>query len=297
MLQINRILFPTDGSPCAEQARERAVHLAERYDAELHVLHVVEERTNTLDNLSELVEIREEDILADLRIPIPQAEEERIQKETVTHPSAAGGILEYADAHDIDLIVMGTHGRRGVERLLMGSVAEEVVRLAECPVFTVCATRHAEGTGGSILVPVDFSEHTDTLIQHAMALAEAFDAGLDLLHVVEEVRTPAVYGVESRRLDLDTVKQRTRAALDDYAAAAREQGIAADVHVRMGHPAHAILRFIDEQGVQMVTIATHGRTGLQRLLMGSVAEKVVRMASCPVFTVKSYGKSILHPDG
>lgn len=138
MLQLDRILFPTDGSSCAECAYEWATQLADPYDLELHMLHFIEERTNNLDNLSELIDIREEDILPELRIPVPQKKEERkMRREKVANPSAADGILEYADAHDIDLIVMGTHGRRGVERLLMGSVAEEAVRLFESPVVTM----------------------------------------------------------------------------------------------------------------------------------------------------------------
>ncbi len=294
MLHIDRILFPTDGSSCAQAAHDRAATLAELHDAELHVLNVVEERTNNLDNLSELIDIRREDILSELHIPVGKATREPVREEQVTHPSAAGGILQYARTHDIDLIVMGTHGRRGVKRLLMGSVAEEVVRLANCPVFTVCHEgRAADIEGGRILVPLDFSEHSEALVAHGAALAEQFEAAIDLLHVVERMALPLVYGVEGDVFAMDDVRGRTADALAERAAPLQDDGIDVQTHLRVGHPAHSILDFIEERDTSMVVIATHGRTGIQHLLLGSVAEKVVRMASCPVFTVKSFGKSLV----
>jgi nucleotide-binding universal stress UspA family protein len=294
MLSVDRILFPTDGSDCAKAAHDRAVTLAQRHRAELHVLNVVEKRTNNLDNLAELIDIRQEDILEDLRIPVEHTENGDIREEKVTHPSAAGGILQYARTHDIDLIVMGTHGRRGVQRVLMGSVAEEVVRLAECPVFTVCADgRPVEIEGGRILVPLDFSAHGDELLAHAEALAHEFKASVDLLHVIETISLPAVYGIEGDVFDVDDVRGRAADALAERAAHLQEQGIEVQTHLRVGHPGRSILDFIEEEGSSMVVIATHGRTGVKHLLLGSVAEKVVRMAPCPVFTVKSFGKSIV----
>ena len=294
MLAIDRILFPTDGSDCARVAHDRAATLAQQHDAELHILNVVEERTNNLDNLAELIDIRQEDILRQLRIPVEPTRDGDVLKEQVTHPSAAGGILQYARTHDIDLIVMGTHGRRGVQRVLMGSVAEEVVRLAPCPVFTVCEdARKTEIEGGRMLVPLDFSVHSAALVAHAQALAASFDASIDLLHVIETISLPAVYGVEGDVFDEDDVRARSADALAERAAELDAHGIETHTHLRIGHPARSILNFIEERGTSMVVIATHGRTGVEHLLLGSVAEKVVRMAPCPVFTVKSFGKSLV----
>lgn len=301
MLNISSLLFPTDGSSCARQAYAHATYLADRHGAEVHVLNVVEERTNNLDNLSELIELREADILEQLHIPVPESQrpqtKERIHREKVTNPSAAGGILDYAGAHDIDLIVMGTHGRRGVKRVLIGSVAEEVVRLSTCPVFTVCERGDPapEEAVNRILVPVDFSKHTAALLQHARELAVTYDAQLDLLHVVEGLSIPSVYGVKPVSINSPDVQERVRKRLDEYAAEMQLSGRTLASHVRSGHPAHEVLDFIDEHAVDLVAIATHGRTGFERLLIGSVAEKVVRMASCPVFAVKSFGKSLVEP--
>ena len=302
MLRINNSLFPTDGSPCAEYAHAHAAYLANQFDARLHVLHVVEARTNNLDDLSEVIQIREQDILEQLRMPVPpggdDAPEERITREKRTNASAAGGILAYADEHDVDLIVLGTHGRRGVDRLLMGSVAEEVVRLSECPVLTVCGKKQPAPSReiNRILVPMGLSDHTDALFAHARAIASTYDARLDLLHVIESAALPAVYGVEQVLTDSDEVRQRVQRALEQYVEAARKDDVEAHAFVREGNPAQVILDFIEEEPIDLVTIATHGRTGVKRLLMGSVAEKVVRMAACPVFTVKSFGKSLVATD-
>jgi nucleotide-binding universal stress UspA family protein len=298
MLNVRSILFPTDGSACAEYAHAHAHFLADQFDAELHVVHVVEDQINTLANLSELVDIDEADILEQLRLPLPEAVTEpadgRVHRETLTHSSAAEGVLAYATEHDVDLIVMGTHGRRGMGRMLMGSVAEEIVRLGNCPTLTVCGKRQPEPNRdvNRILVPMGLSEHTAALFDHATAIAATYDAHLDLIHVVEQSALPSVYEVDAA-VDESAVEERVQNALNAYVQKAMSDGVEATGTVHRGHPAAVILDRVDHEPIDLVAIATHGRTGLKRLLMGSVAEKVVRMASCPVFTVKSFGKSLV----
>ena len=138
MLTVKNILFPTDFSECAEHAFAQASHLAEHYDAVLHVLNVVVAHPEDPDN--PMAYLRE------MEHPGPSGEADQecrdengicvIRAQEVAFTEVRG-ILDYADRHDIDLIVMGTHGRRGLGRLLLGSVAENVVRLACCPVFTL----------------------------------------------------------------------------------------------------------------------------------------------------------------
>ena len=303
MLKIDRILFPTDGSPAAQHARRHAEFLAQRHDADLHVVHVDERDTD----LADVVEIREEDVLSELHVDTGDGgaravPARRVEEREVAHPSAAGGILRYAAEHDADLIVMGTHGRRGVKRLLIGSVAEDVVRRAECPVFTI---RSSNGTPdadeplpdavsiGRILVPVDLSEHTDALVEHAREIALAYDASVEFLHVVERVALPPAYGLEPLALDSAGVKERAREDLDRRAEALRKDGIEVFVTARTGYPSEVLLEAAADADVDLVMVATHGFSGVQRLLLGSVAERVVRRVECPVLTVKSYGKSLV----
>ncbi len=288
MIALNRILFPTDGSPCAEQARQHAVHLANQFDAELHVCRVEEREAE----LSDVIEVCDDDVLADLHVPANETVEEksRMREQRVVHRSAAEGILSYASEHDVDLIVLGTHGRRGVRRLLLGSVAEEVVRRASCPVFTVGrgASRPDGSDHGRLLVPVDFSDAQAPLLAHARDLAQAYGFSITLLHVVEHHISPDVYGLRADRPSLDTLVDRAREALAQPTDALREAGLDVTPEVRTGAAADTILDVAE--GATMLVIATHGRRGMQRWLMGSVAEAVVRQAPCPVFTVHSSGE-------
>ncbi|MFQ5568152.1 MAG: universal stress protein [Rhodothermales bacterium] len=297
MLRIKRILFPTDFSECAEHAFSQAAHLAEKFEAELHVLNVVVPRAKDPDNPMNYLE------QVDFSVPFDavaggRAEGElRVIHDQETSYSEATGILDYADRHHIDLIVMGTHGRRGLGRMLLGSVAEEIVRLASGPVLTVCSKAEAGGNKPirRILAPVDFSDSTRSALAHAGELAAAYDAHLDLLHVITDVTLPGVYGVQSVSIATPEVKMRVRQALRDEMEAAGS-GISYDVHVVVGVPARDIVDFAAQQGTDLIVIATHGRTGLRRLVMGSVAENVVRQALCPVFTCKSFGRSLLEDE-
>ncbi len=138
-MKIKKILFPTDFSRCANQALAHAVFLAEKYDAEIHVLHVItlfEDQPNIVsDEISETEEmIRKLEDIAEKQlnkvVDSKGSDDMNIITATKKGISAAPTILEYASENNIDLIVMGTHGRRGLGHLLLGSVAEEVVRVA-----------------------------------------------------------------------------------------------------------------------------------------------------------------------
>ncbi len=297
MIHLDRILFPTDGSHCAKRARRHALYLADRFEAALHVIHVEEGE----GELSDVIDVSESDVLADLHAPMEETAvgEPRVEEHTVVHPSVAEGILSYAAEHDTNLAVLGTHGRGGIQRLVLGSVAEEVVRRAPHPVLTVGrgAKPPEEMEDGHLLVPVDFSDQQPRLLAHARELALASGMSLTLLHVVEVDRLPDVYGVYADPPEPSVLADRTETVLDERAAALREHGVETDVAVRSGHPATETLDAARDLEPDLLAIATHGRSGVERLLMGSVAETVLRRAPCPVFVVKSFGTSLVRNDG
>jgi nucleotide-binding universal stress UspA family protein len=144
-----------------------------------------------------------------------------------------------------------------------------------------------------ILVPVDFSEPSEIGVAHARGLARRSGARVDLLHVIEVPRIPDVYGMTeySAAGNLDEIEGRARESLEELA---KDLGGPDTVscHVQQGHAAHEIVEFADQTRADAIVIATHGLTGLQRLLMGSVAEQVVSRANCPVLTVKPFGRSL-----
>jgi nucleotide-binding universal stress UspA family protein len=132
----------------------------------------------------------------------------------------------------------------------------------------------------TILVPHDFSEHADHALHHAQELAQLYDADILPVHVIEELTVPVVYEVEPTEVDTERVRERTTSAL-------REATNVRDVRVVSGHAGRRLVEVAEEEDVDLVVLATHGRTGLSRMLLGSVAETVIRRAPCPVFTVKA----------
>jgi len=305
-LNIDTILFPTDFSDVAEGAFAHATHLALQYNATIHVFNVVAPDADGDANPMDFLPM--ESANADASEERAQhVEVQTVTQERGTVPvvyaqtnstSPADAIVERAADQDVDLVVMGTHGRQGMDRLLSGSVSEEVVRRAPCPVFTVL-DRDGE-TGGPqidrVLAPVDLSDQSELVLHHAAALSGSYAAPLDLLHVVEEAAYPNVYGVDSLSSSLPNVQDRAREALETLAAELDLRTDPVNVHVLAGNAARDIVEFAADNAADLIVMATHGRTGLERFLIGSVAEKVVRRAPCPVFTLKSFGKSLL-PDG
>ena len=296
MLQINKILFPTDFSEAAHGALTHALHLTRQHDAKLYVLNVVAPEKGT--GLEKAEAAADPTTLMATRLQVSEPDIVDVAPVYARNQasSEADGILRYASDHGIDLIVMGTNGRRGIDRLLMGSVAEEVVQQAECPVFTVRfgGERAGQDAHRRILVPVDFSEYGEPALGYARELAEFYGAHLDLLHVVEEDGFRLLYGTRPRAVAASEVKAQNRQVLEEYARREHIQ-VPYSVHALIGNPNLDIVDYARLHDIDLIVIATHGRTGLQRLRMGSVAEKVVRHAPCPVFTVKSFGKSLLAP--
>lgn len=306
MLQLQKILFPTDFSRCADQALAHAVFLAEKYDAEIHVLHVItlfkdqpgiisNEITETEETIRKLEDIAEKQL--NKVVDLKGSDDMKIIAATKREVSAAPAILEYASDNNIDLIVMGTHGRRGLGHLLLGSAAEEVVRLAVCPVFTIRELKEPKPVMqvNNILVPVDFSNYSKSALAYASKIAQSYKAQLQVLHIIEETMHPA-FSLSGKSSIFDLVpgiKDDSRKRAEKMLKEVVSDDIKSNVYVKGGRAASDIINFAKENSTDLIVIATHGLTGLEHMLLGSVTEKVVRMAHCPVFTVKAFGKSLL----
>lgn len=281
MLDLQRILVPTDGGPCAAHAYAYALPLAA--GAELHLVHG-DVPTDKIDD--------------DPTVPLPASPSDlRLVEATASGNSVAEALLGYAEREDVDLIVMGTHGRSGLAHLFLGSVAERVVREATCPVLTVRADRNTDTVPEAkpvrrILAPVDFSERAEVALKHAVALAERYDATVDVLHAVDVPALPDLYDVGIIAVTPDLV-ERSRTALAGLVEQVIPEAYRGQVVVQVDTPVAAILDVARDQDTDLIVMATHGLRGLKRFTLGSVAERVVQRAPCPVFTVKSFGKSLL----
>lgn len=309
MLHINKILVPRDFSAGSDDALRYALDLAVRTSAEVHLLYaevLFEPFADVSDSVSPVEKIRER--LKQSTEPYEGVMYDpgslRIEHVVVRGIAAAPAILTYASDHDMDLIVMGTHGRRGIRRMAMGSVAEEVVRMAPCPVLTVHLPQHHEEEATksnvvpqvqSLLVPIDFSSHARLALRYAKELAALFDARLELLHVIEEVLHPVVYGpaVQSIYEVHPDIEKHTLQHLSDLYDEVEGPQVPYRLKVMPGHASYDIAAYADERNIDLVVMPTHGRTGLEHFFLGSVAEKVVRRAHRPVFTVKGFGKNLI----
>lgn len=294
-----QILFPTDFSNCAEHAFSHAAHLASHYGARLHVLSVSDDESEVESSPMSYLPLGADELATELGISALSSESRRSERglreiETVnvalTGTSPWRSILDYAQDEDIDLIVMGTHGRHGLDRVIMGSVAEQVVRRSPCAVMTVRYNAAGDKVTGPILVPVDFSTFSEGTVRQAVELAEAYEAELHLAHVVEPIALPSVYGVDPVGVMVPDMEQRAETALKELGERFIPESITWATHVLVGHAVHEIVHLAESLGARLIVVATHGLTGLKRLLMGSVTEQVVREAPCLVFTVRSFGK-------
>ena len=306
MLKLKKILFPTDFSKCADQVLAHTVFFAKKYNAEIHILHVItifkdqpsvvsDEITETQEMIRKLEDIVEKQLN---RVVNSHASDDLAIITTKKRGmSAAPVILEYASDQDIDLIVMGTHGRRGMGHLLLGSATEEVVRMAKCPVFTIRESEKPKSLEAinKILVPVDFSDYSKNALAYAAEIAESYGAQLQLFHVIEETIHPA-YSLSGKSSKIELAPGIEEDCRKRIGQMIQETGISkedTEIIINSGQAALEIIKFATDNLSDLIVIATHGLTGIEHLLLGSVTEKVARMAPCPVFTIKAFGKNLI----
>jgi nucleotide-binding universal stress UspA family protein len=263
------ILIPTDGSDVATTAARYGLALAERFDASVHVLSIVDPDrfvTDAVGDVDDLIRRQRARLHDRARSVVDRiAAESAAPVETHVVEGRPSAVLASAiDDYDADLVAMGTHGRSGVDRYLFGSLAERTLRTAHVPVLAV-RTPVDDATHPSIddvLAATDGSEGAERAGAHAVAIAAATGARLHVLTVGDD-----------------------DAPARSLAARAREAGVDVTVAVRTGAPHEEILGYADEAGVDLVTLGSHGRTGVERVLLGSVAERVLRAATTPVLAV------------
>ncbi len=283
------ILHPTDFSDASRPALGLACDLALDHAADLLIVHVADPGTGRGDPavpLQSLEELRQrvDEKAARLRSDHPALK----VRSKVVEGLPTDAILAAAVESSCDLIVMGSHGRTGVGRVLVGSVAERVARRAPCPVLILKAPRdsgegaQAPPVGGDsgrtgprfpvVLVPTDFSKRSREALQVAQWLLHEGSL-LVVAHVIEEMHVAAEGLVEA-------LTERLREWAEPIA------GSRTEYLLREGDTADEILALARETHASLIIEASHGRTGLDRLMMGSVAEKVFRGAPCPVLIVR-----------
>ncbi len=295
-LSIRKIFAATDFSPASEGALSWANFLASRLGAELILFHAFSldpallagPTGITVDLAPRLLEETRraaEESMRALQSRFPTA------RTVVEQAPARDAIVRAAQTHQADLVCIGTHGRTGLPRLLLGSVAQHVVAHSPVPVLTVRQDDRPVRLR-CVLAPTDFSPTADAALPWADFLARAFDARLVLLHVVE-VTYEALLELP-RTVRAEPVGEALAKALQERAQRelqARAHGLGpCELVLRTGLGAglsrQCILEVAQEVDADLVVMGTHGRTGIQRILFGSVAEHLVRTSPVPVLTVR-----------
>src|SRR5688572_27796867 len=289
MITITHVLCPIDFSDTSQHALVHAAAFARWYQARLTLLYVFV-NLPTLDLpplvLGDADRARLESDMRAMAAPSGVSVDLHVEQAGYAHDE----ILRQVAATAADLLVLGTHGRSGFQRLFLGSVTEKVIRKAACP--TLVVPPRAPGVPPEALVQfrrilcaVDFSEHSLDALAYAINLAEEADARLTLLHVVELppvlTQEPPIVGVDPTRIR-EAAAADARRRLHDLIPDLARTYCTVETAVVGGRAHREILRHAVEQQSDLVVMGGHGRGAIDRLVFGSTTHHVIRAAPCPV---------------
>jgi nucleotide-binding universal stress UspA family protein len=293
------LLFAHDFSSSSERALAYAVDLVERTGATLHLAYVEEVPENPMSEgkrsplptykLRDRFKDRCQESLAPYDL---SADSDQLVYHADRSDAVAPSLVQTAESIDADLILMGTHGRRGVRRAIYGSVAEEVLRTAPCPVLTARQRENEEDRSpdagvNRIVVPVDFSDLSRAALRYAARLAPLYDVPMKLVHAVEEPTLPSVYETSSPKMETREIKERAERELRSWGEDLVEEGGAVSYVVHRGEPMDTVRQSIDQADI-LTVMGTRGLSGVRRTMLGSVTEAVIREANGPVLAARSF---------
>lgn len=289
-MTFKNILVPLDGSETSEKVQRWVTPMAADLNAQLILLSIVHSPEHSGPEATKKAELSAHHYLDS------QAEQARTQGVTVSNVVKTGipakTILETATELKADMIAMATHRESVVARGILGSVTDLVLRSAEIPVLALNpdATQVSAGSPSTIIVPLDGSNLAETAVPAALDIAEATGARLLFIRAIHlpafAVSGPGAeyYGVD---YGISTERDKATEYLARFAAQAEAKGLKAEVHAALGNAAARILEDTRNIPDAMIVICSHGRTGFKRMLMGSVADKIVRASHHPVLVLKN----------
>jgi nucleotide-binding universal stress UspA family protein len=302
--RIRSILVPLDGSSVAEQALPVAIAIAEQARCKIKLVLVHQplfgvEPGPAFTKMELAMEKANRDYL---RSVVARYRERlgRTLTSAVLEGPVAATLARYGRELSADLMVMTTHGRGGIRRAWLGSVADQVIRTSEVPILVVRADGHNQTPSvnlGEILVPLDGSPLAEAVLEPVVALARLWDAEISLIQVVSPVILTSDPLLPFPNGYSDEIMRMRREAAQDYirdvAERLREAGVkASGVAVMGGAVAETLLDLARPERVGLIATATQGRGGVRRLVLGSVADKLVRGAEVPVLVVRPRGKPV-----
>lgn len=299
---LREVLVPIDFSPESFKTLRYAKLLRKRFGADLHLVHVVtppspsRPRQTSWPAFSKEVTANARKRLAELAAESSLPSEPKPY--TVRTGKVADEINEVARVRSAGLIAIATRGYTGMKHAFLGSTTERVVRSAPCPVLVVRENEPASAKERArrgrtplqfrkILVPVDFSENSRLGLEYALRFAAEFRASLVIFHSV--LAMPYVLGDEYIAREMpDLITNQQEYANEEMEKLRKKvSGKPGDIEteIAFGSPVERITDYVAKKDIDLIIISTHGRSGLQRVLIGSTAERIVRHASCPVLVV------------
>lgn len=298
---FNKILIPLDGSELSEVALPYAEALAGRLGSEIVLLFVNEATEDRYQHMHESYLEKMTEITkygAETHLDKTGKKVIRV-KPDILFGNPAEQIVNYVEKSNIDLVVMSTHGRSGISLWALGSVAGKVVRAANCPVALIRANVplsevRKRGIFDKVLVPLDGSIEGEQSIPYVNELATSLKTEVILFQVLSRGYPTAGYGLVSyseHQLESDRVI--AQAYLDKIDSQMKQQRVNVRSEIRFGNTAEEIIKFADELSVDMVAMSTHGRSGISRWALGSIAEKVLHEGNSPLLLVRTHQTSVL----
>ena len=292
---LKKILVPVDGSTFGEYALPTALELSRQADADIR-LAMVNQPAGLMGGWEEAFQSTHITYLESLEAKVAEVAARPVST-ALLDGDVPDALCQEAIRSDSDLIVMSTHGRGGLTRMWLGSVADAVVRQSSTPVLLVRPSEaeepflEIEGPKiRRILIPLEVSTLSEAAIEPALELGALFGASFTLLRVIEFPMMVGAYlpeTLQSNQAILEEAETEARAYLEGVRSRLDDGSRQIDTDVVVNQqPARGILNYAAANNVDLVSIATHGRRGVERTLLGSTADKVIRGANTPILIVR-----------
>lgn len=288
--KIENLLLSTDGSDFSDGAVRESISLAKTCSSRIFAISVVETNPEYETLAPQLVEKEIEKARSYLETVKEKAAREHVTCDTIVRQGEDSYryVVEEAEKRGAEMIIMGRRGRTGLKRLMMGSVTAKVIGHSPCNVLVV--PRAARVEMKNILVATDGSRHSEAAAIEAIGIARRCGAKLSVISVVpSEAASPFDIVHSEMQRDMITEKEQKAAECNirDIRDIAQKEGIEFEGLVREGKPYEAIIAAAGEKHIDLIVVGSHGRTGFEKLLMGSVTERVIGLSPCAILVVKA----------
>jgi nucleotide-binding universal stress UspA family protein len=283
-IAISKILLATDFSPESQNALKCAISLAKRYESKLFLAHAISEETflTGAEVWPALIDTAQRNAEKNMARIEQDQDLQSLAHEVLLQAGETWEVLSrLVSDQNIDLIVMGTHGSGGIDKLMLGSTAEKVVRHAPCPVLTVGPRVRLLSleSFSNILYATDFSSGSLRALNYALSLAEEDRAELTMLHVIESLPVSDGEFVEWKRRDCERLRQLVPTGIDLPSQP--------EMEVEVGDPAEEIVRLADARNAELIVMGSHPSGAVSTHLPWTTLHHVLQHAHCPVLTVRA----------